>query len=118
MRCLEVLDRKGQLTAGEVAAETGLTSGAVTAMLDRLAAADLVRRQPDPTDRRRVLVEPTARARAKVAEIYGPFTTELGEFERYSDEQLRLITRFLKQASEILGRQTARVEQQTRDKGP
>lgn len=43
MRCMEVLDRLGQLTAGEIAVQTGITSGAVTAMLDRLERDDLVR---------------------------------------------------------------------------
>src|SRR5215475_12408851 len=56
MRCMEVLDRQGQATAGEIAVQTGLTSGAVTAMLDRLERVDLVQRLPDPSDRRRVLV--------------------------------------------------------------
>ena len=62
MRCLEVLDRLGQQTAGEIATQTGLTSGAVTAMLDRLERAGLVRRLADASDRRRVLVQMTDRA--------------------------------------------------------
>ena len=59
---MEVLDRLGQLTAGEIAVQTGITSGAVTAMLDRLEREDLVQRRPDTTDRRRVLVQLTDKA--------------------------------------------------------
>jgi DNA-binding MarR family transcriptional regulator len=111
MRCMEVLDRKGRLTAGEVAVQTGLTSGAVTAMLDRLERADLVRRLSDPSDRRRVLVELTGRARRVAGEIYEPLTAEMGQFERYSDDELRLIAGFMKLATLALQRHADRIEQ-------
>jgi DNA-binding MarR family transcriptional regulator len=48
-----------RLSAGQLAEEMGLSSGAMTNRLDRLEAAGLVRRLPDPDDRRGVLVEPT-----------------------------------------------------------
>jgi len=110
MRCMEVLDRLGQLTAGEIAVQTGLTSGAVTAMLDRLARDDLVQRLPDPSDRRRVLVQLTAKARRLADEIYGPLTGEMGQFEHYSDDQLRLIEAFMRMTTRTLDRHAERVE--------
>lgn len=117
MRCMEVLDRLGQLTAGEIAVQTGITSGAVTAMLDRLERDDLVRRLPDPSDRRRVLVQLTEKARQLTAEIYGPFVTEMARFEQYTDDQLRLIEKFMRMASQTLDRHAGRVEQLRRAKG-
>ena len=102
MRCMDVLDRAGQLTAGDIAAQTGLTSGAVTAMLDRLERADLVRRLPDASDRRRVLVELTGKARQIAAEIYGPLSEAMAQFERYSDDELDLIAGFLRLATRTL----------------
>jgi DNA-binding MarR family transcriptional regulator len=114
MRCMEVLDRAGQLTAGEIARQTGLTSGAVTAMVDRLERAGYVRRLRDTGDRRRVLVELTDRARQVTQEIYGPLATAMTEFERYSDDELRLIGDFLRLSGELLGVHTARIEAQRR----
>ncbi len=110
MRCMEVLDRLGRLTAGEIALQTGLTSGAVTAMLDRLERLDLVQRLPDPADRRRVLVQLTDRARRMANDIYGPLAGEMEQFERYSDDELRLIEGFMQMATRALDRHADRVE--------
>jgi DNA-binding MarR family transcriptional regulator len=117
MRCMEVLDRRGQQTAGEIAAQTGLTSGAVTAMLDRLERAGLAQRLADPSDRRRVLVQMTAKARQIAAEVYGPLAEAIGEFERYTDDELLLITGFLRLATKELERHAERVERQAGQRG-
>jgi DNA-binding MarR family transcriptional regulator len=116
MRCLEVLDRVGQLTAGDIARETGLTSGAVTAMLDRLEQAEYVRRLRDPGDRRRVLVELTDRARQTAAEVYGPLADLMVEFDRYTDDELVLIRDFLRLGSAMLIAQADRVDKQRRQR--
>src|SRR5690349_14184257 len=55
-RCLDILEQRGRISAGELAAEARLTSGAVTAVIDRLERDGYARRVPDPDDRRRVLV--------------------------------------------------------------
>lgn len=114
MRCMEVLDRVGQLTAGDIARETGLTSGAVTAMLDRLERAGYVRRLRDVSDRRRVLVELTDQARQGASEVYGPLSEAMAEFEKYSDDELRLIRDFLRQGSAMLIAHADRVDKQRR----
>src|ERR1700743_2340076 len=59
MRCLNVVENAGGVTAGELARAVGVTSGAVTGALDRLELAGYARRAPDPGDRRRVRVEVT-----------------------------------------------------------
>lgn len=117
MRCMDVLDQAGQLTPGEIAVQTGLTSGAVTAMLDRLERLGLVQRRPDASDRRRVLVQLTDKARQIASEIYGPLADEVAEFERYSDAELRLITDFLRLATATLRRHADRVERQASQTG-
>jgi DNA-binding MarR family transcriptional regulator len=111
MRCMDVLERVGRLTAGEIATETGLSSGAVTALLDRLERVGYVRRIRDPADRRRVFVELTETARKLAQEVYGPLTEAMAEFDRYSDAELRLITAYIERGSELLLDLTARVEQ-------
>ena len=57
IEALEVLIDSGAATAGKLSDLTGLTTGAVTRVIDRLEQAGYVRRVPDPTDRRRVIVE-------------------------------------------------------------
>lgn len=54
---LNLLDLSGPLTSGELAAQTGLTTGATTRLIDRLERGGHVRRSPDPSDRRKVIVE-------------------------------------------------------------
>jgi DNA-binding MarR family transcriptional regulator len=114
MRCMDVLERAGRLTAGEIARQTGLTSGAVTALLDRLERAGWVRRLRDETDRRRILVELTDKARQGAAEVYGPFVGVLSEFDKYSDAELRFITRYIERGSELLLEHAARIEDMRR----
>jgi DNA-binding MarR family transcriptional regulator len=109
MRCMDVLERVGRLTAGEIARETGLTSGAVTAMLDRLERAGYVRRFRDTADRRRVLVELTDEARKSAAAIYGPLADGVTELSTYTDDELRLITAFLERGSALLIQHAARI---------
>jgi DNA-binding MarR family transcriptional regulator len=114
MRCLEALDRAGRLTATEIARETGLTSGAVTAMLDRLERAGYVRRLRDEADRRRVLVEMTDQARQRAHEIYGPVADQVADFDRYTDDELAVIRDFLEWGSGQLISHAARVDAQRR----
>src|SRR6516162_7574108 len=57
-KCADILSRTGPITAGELARHTGLTTGAITGVIDRLEKAGFVRRAKDPHDRRRVIVEP------------------------------------------------------------
>ena len=54
--CIDLLDWTGPLTAGEIGVHLGLSSGAVTGLIDRLEAGGWVRRERDPQDRRRVFV--------------------------------------------------------------
>src|SRR5215216_6498033 len=57
MRCIDLIDQAGGMTAGELARAADLTTGAVTAVIDRLEKAGMARRVPDPLDRRRVRIE-------------------------------------------------------------
>ena len=56
IRCLNYLMSAPRATAGEIAKETGLTTGAVTAMIDRLEKSGFVKRQSDPDDRRKTII--------------------------------------------------------------
>jgi DNA-binding MarR family transcriptional regulator len=114
MRCMDVLERAGQLSAGEIARQTGLTSGAVTALLDRLERVGYLRRLRDSTDRRRILVELTDKARRGAEEVYGPLIEAFAEYEKYTDDELRLITNYVGRGTELLLGHAARIEQMRR----
>jgi DNA-binding MarR family transcriptional regulator len=58
-RCLDIIDRVGRISAGHLANESGLTTGAVTAVIDRLEAAGYARRTRDTLDRRKIWIEVT-----------------------------------------------------------
>jgi DNA-binding MarR family transcriptional regulator len=115
LRCLDVLDLRGRMTAGDLARETGLSTGSVTAMLDRMEKAGYVRRVRDPSDRRRVLVEPDEKARQRGEEIYRPFAeSTIPTFDRFTDDQLEVIRDFLQAGNDFYVVQTARVEELAR----
>lgn len=94
-RCLDVVDRNGRVTAGELAREVGLTTGAVTAMVDRLITAGLVHRKRDPDDRRKVLIELTPEAKKLAEDIYGQMAHATGPYiEALSDHDLLTLIAF------------------------
>jgi DNA-binding MarR family transcriptional regulator len=116
-RCVDILDRAGRMTAGQLAAAARLTSGAITAVLDRLEQAGLVRRVRDAADRRRVLVEVTPRLAEISAPVFGPMVEEgAGWIAKYTDEQLETIVDFLERYREIIARHTTRVMEMTAER--
>jgi DNA-binding MarR family transcriptional regulator len=101
-RCMDILDRAGRITAVRPAAESGLTTGAVTAVVDRLERAGYVRRVPDPTDRRKVLVEVTEKAGKLAGEIYGGIAARGRRLlDGFSDEQIELFIQLMRGAREL-----------------
>src|ERR671930_1409057 len=70
-RAIDVIDQHRRITAGELARELRLSTGAVTALLDRLERAGYARRVPDEGDRRRVLIEVTPVVHDLSRQIYG-----------------------------------------------
>lgn len=102
-RCLDILDQHGSMSAGDLAEASRLTSGAITAVIDRLERAGLARRVPDPSDRRRVLVELTPKAYAVSTELMVEPMTELYTplAERYTEDQLRLFIDFTREGREL-----------------
>jgi DNA-binding MarR family transcriptional regulator len=101
-RGLDVLEERGPLTAGELAAATGLSPGAITSLVDRLEHEGLVRRTPDPDDRRRVRIELTDAARQAIAETYYPMAADGEPWMRArSDKELRLVRDFLEMGAEL-----------------
>ena len=102
---LEVLDLiflREQASAGELASATGLTSGSVTALIDRLVKAGYVDRNPDPGDRRRVIVRIRRDAVAPIEAAYASMQARMVElWSTYSAHDLWMIADFLTRSTEL-----------------
>lgn len=119
MKCYSILRQSEPLTAGDLAERASLTSGAITGVIDRLEKAGLVRRAPDPHDRRRVVVEllhEPERERA-INQLYVPLGQAItGLLLSYSEAERDKIGDFLAQATAILEAETRRLRLQTEEK--
>jgi DNA-binding MarR family transcriptional regulator len=100
LQCLGVLDSLGPVTPGKLAAWTGLTTGGVTVMLDRLEKSGFIRRQRNPNDRRSVLVEAVAAQKKKLFAPYEAIQKEMARMVSiYSDAQLDTIIDFFERSN-------------------
>jgi len=96
-RCLDIIERLDGVSAGRLASEAGLSTGAVTTVLDRLERAGYARRVQDPGDRRRVLVELTPAARSELQQLYAPLTdATMRQLEGYTTDEVSLVRDFLR----------------------
>jgi DNA-binding MarR family transcriptional regulator len=106
-KCLDLIYRFGAMPAGRLGELTGLTTGAVTGMIDRLEEAGYVRRINDPKDRRRTIVEPTGNRKLerKIEMIFMPLHKRMHKLlSSYSDSELASLldatTAFIEQIRE------------------
>jgi len=111
LRCLDWLTERA-LSTGDLAALTGLSGAATTALLDRLEQKGYVRRVRDAVDRRKVVVELTPDGAAKVGELYGPLAREGARLlSPFTDAELEKMRAFLLQAAQLVDRHRARLRQ-------
>ncbi len=113
LRCLNIIENSGGLTAGELAKRSGLSGGAVTGVIDRLARAGLARRVFDPGDRRRVNLEVTEAFYGKAEQIWGPVAADWSSTlsRRFTLAELELITDFLRTSTELARRHLNRLRE-------
>src|SRR5258708_6045865 len=103
LECLDFLNLEGRVTAGRLAEVTGLTTGAITGVVDRLEKAGFVRRERDESDRRKVFIAIVPENVAKIARFYTHMQRAmLKEWEAYSDAELRLLLRFMTQGYQTM----------------
>jgi len=103
LRCLNIIENSGGLWAGDLAAQSGLTGGAITGVIDRLETARFARRVPDPADRRRVRVEVTPAFYSTAERIWGPMAADWHSTlsKGFTVEELERITDFLRTTNEV-----------------
>jgi DNA-binding MarR family transcriptional regulator len=111
LHCLNIVESRKGLTAGELATESGLTTGAVTAVIDRLERAGFARRVRDEQDRRKVNVEVTPAFYERAGEIWGPIAAEWQQAiaDRFTIDQLETIVAFLTEVEALGERHAARL---------
>jgi DNA-binding MarR family transcriptional regulator len=110
MQVIESLASTGPMTAGQLAELTGLTTGAITGMLNRLEEAGLVRRERDPEDGRRVIVQLAAdtdqiRNMGQIFELIHKAWEE--QTAHYDDEQIAFLVEFLKRGNAVARKELA-----------
>jgi DNA-binding MarR family transcriptional regulator len=104
LNCLNILWLSGDMTAGDLARVTGLTTASITGVLDRLEQGGYVHRERDTQDRRRVIVRPDpVRGARDVGPVFAPVVLAWRAVaEGYTDEQLALILEFQGRVEQIM----------------
>ncbi|KAA2262946.1 MarR family transcriptional regulator [Solihabitans fulvus] len=103
-KCLDLAMRSPEpLTAGQIAERSGLSTGAVTGVIDRLERAGFVRRVRDPHDRRKVLVEVAKFDEKKYAHLFEGLVTNLERvLSQFTPEEWDVIARYNEQILEFM----------------
>ena len=110
LEAMEILSA-GPVTAGRLAELTGLTTGAITGVVDRLERAGYVRRERDADDRRRVIVRLLPERARRLERMFEPVARAMADLHgRYSDAELTLFLDYVRRANAIGHEQTARIE--------
>lgn len=105
MDCMDFLNFEGRMTAGRLAELTGLTTGAITGVIDRLEKAGFVRRERDESDRRKVFIVPVPERMMEIGRLYQPLERAMHkQSEGYTDAELKLLVRHASESYQsILG---------------
>jgi DNA-binding MarR family transcriptional regulator len=109
LKTLELIQRLGRITAGDLGRETGLTSASVTALIDRLERKGFTRRTRDATDRRKVFVEPVMERFVELGAAFGDSHAMFEELlQPYTIAEIELLESFLRRATALVHRTLAR----------
>jgi DNA-binding MarR family transcriptional regulator len=100
LECLDIIAMRGPITAGELARASGLTSGAITGLVDRLERAGLAKREPDAADRRKVMLRVTPAVEKRGAGLAKPMQDAMTALlSDYDDKTLALLLDILTRAN-------------------
>jgi len=110
LAALEHLQGAGPMTPGRLGGRLSMSPGAVTALVDRLEARGHVERTPNPEDRRSALLRETEGGLRDSLEHLWPYIEEMRSIEKsFTEEERRVISRFLKAATEATHRHAERL---------
>jgi DNA-binding MarR family transcriptional regulator len=116
-RCLDIIERRGRITAGQLASDSGLTTGAVTVVIDRLAAAHYVVRERDPEDRRKIWIALTPLARDLGGRLFAHYQL-IGPavLAQFTPDQVKAIADFMEMGTRV-NRELAELLEQHVERG-
>ena len=113
-KCLDLLRERGAMTGSELAAITGLTSGAITGVVARLERAGYLRRKPDPHDGRKQILYPARERLRDIQNVLGPIREDVAALlEGFDVRQLTAIAEFLSHSAEIAYRHATLLRAET-----
>ena len=113
LRCLRLAQEAAEPTAGYLATITGLTTGTITGVLDRLEKARFVRRERDTEDRRKVMVKVLPGGAQKVERIMAPLSEDMNKaLQDFTEEELKAVIRFFDVTSGAVARHLERIHEQ------
>ena len=100
------------ITAGRIAELTGLTTAAITSVIDRLEASGIVRRERDSSDRRKVFVRPIPERAAEIGKMFESLTRSMRElYAKYSVADLTLLRDFATEADQVMLDETRKLRE-------
>ena len=109
--CLESVYRNEVTTAGDLARKTGLTTGAITNVIDRLEKTGLVKRERDAKDRRKVIIAPVSGREVEVNQYFDSMTQSMFElYSKYDEKESEIIYRFIINVINILKEETIKLQ--------
>jgi DNA-binding MarR family transcriptional regulator len=108
---LGFLIQKGQMTAGELSNLTGLTTGAVTGLIDRFEKKKLVKRKFAKNDRRKVFIEPNTKTIMTLfVPLYKEFRSKSEKLTAsFSNKEIKIIETYFSKAIEIMNETTGKL---------
>ncbi len=113
MECLDILYLQGPVTAGQLAGLTGLSTGAITGLVDRLEKAGYARRERDLDDRRKVIIHlNTEKTGPDIGSLYESMSQAMIDLhETYSNDELALVLDFITRSGEVMHAETAKLRE-------
>lgn len=112
LKCLELVLGEEDVTAGRMAEASGLTTAAITSVIDRLERSGFVRRERDQEDRRKVIIRPLSAHLSELDALFLPLSKAMdGLYQKLSEEELVTIQNFIIQTDQVLQLETIRLRE-------
>ena len=119
MDCIDFVNVEGRMTAGRLAELTGLTTGAITGVVDRLEKAGFVRRERDESDRRKVFIVPVLEKMMQVGRPYELVKRAMAkQCEAYTDAELKFLIRYGTESYQSMLEATTKLRDQVEAEAP
>ncbi|MBL3645444.1 MarR family transcriptional regulator [Bacillus sp. RHFB] len=106
LKSAEILNETGPITAGELSKITGLRTGSVTALINRLEKSGYVKRERDQLDGRKVMIMPISERQEQIKSHYQSLSLATKELcSAYNEQELILINQFVEEITKIMDKE-------------